>query len=61
MNLLFAAEPPSSEPLLLLHDSARTRCVPRLDLPGTLLASGGLFGLVFGFSHAATDGWLEQR
>ena len=32
---------------------------PRLDLPGTVLASGGLFALVFGLSRAATEGWGE--
>lgn len=36
---------------------ARTGPRPKLDVPGTLLVSGGLFGLVFGFSHAETDGW----
>ena len=30
---------------------------PKLDVPGTLLVSAGLFGLVFGFSNADTDGW----
>ncbi|MBN9605739.1 MAG: MFS transporter [Actinomycetales bacterium] len=30
---------------------------PRLDLPGTVLASAGLFLIVFGFSRAETDGW----
>jgi EmrB/QacA subfamily drug resistance transporter len=30
---------------------------PRIDLPGTLTASGGLFALVYGFSHAETHGW----
>jgi EmrB/QacA subfamily drug resistance transporter len=30
---------------------------PRIDLPGTLLASGGLFGLVYGFSSAETSSW----
>jgi EmrB/QacA subfamily drug resistance transporter len=30
---------------------------PRLDVPGTLLVSGGLFFLVYGFSNAYTDGW----
>ncbi|MEO6879392.1 MAG: MFS transporter [Mycobacteriaceae bacterium] len=32
---------------------------PKLDIPGTVLASLGLFSLVFGFSHAATDGWVD--
>jgi EmrB/QacA subfamily drug resistance transporter len=30
---------------------------PRIDLPGTLTASGGLFALVYGFSQAETHGW----
>jgi EmrB/QacA subfamily drug resistance transporter len=30
---------------------------PRLDIPGTLLVSGALFALVYGFSNAETDGW----
>ena len=30
---------------------------PRLDVPGALTASTGLFALVFGLSRAETDGW----
>ncbi|NRD07370.1 MFS transporter [Rathayibacter agropyri] len=30
---------------------------PQLDVPGTLLVSAALFGLVFGFANAETDGW----
>jgi EmrB/QacA subfamily drug resistance transporter len=30
---------------------------PRLDLPGTVLVSAGLFGIVYGFANAETDGW----
>ena len=30
---------------------------PKLDVPGALLVSGALFGLVYGFSNAETDGW----
>lgn len=30
---------------------------PKLDIPGTLLVSGGLFSLVYGFSNAESDGW----
>ncbi|RWZ49869.1 DHA2 family efflux MFS transporter permease subunit [Labedella phragmitis] len=30
---------------------------PRLDLPGTVLVSAALFGLVYGFSNAETQGW----
>jgi EmrB/QacA subfamily drug resistance transporter len=29
----------------------------RIDLPGTLTASGGLFALVYGFSQAESHGW----
>ena len=30
---------------------------PRIDVPGTLTASAGLFALVYGFSNAETHGW----
>ena len=30
---------------------------PKLDIPGVLLVSGGLFCLVYGFSNAATHNW----
>ncbi|QKV91075.1 MFS transporter [Streptomyces sp. NA02950] len=30
---------------------------PRLDLPGTVLVSAGLFGLVYGFSNAESHSW----
>jgi EmrB/QacA subfamily drug resistance transporter len=30
---------------------------PRIDVPGALLACGGLFALVFGFSNAETHSW----
>lgn len=30
---------------------------PRLDVPGTLLISAALFGIVYGFSEADTQGW----
>ena len=43
--------------LLYIPFIARTGPRPKLDIPGTLLVSGGLFGLVFGFSNAETDGW----
>ncbi len=36
---------------------ARTGARPKLDVPGTILVSGALFGLVYGFSNAETDGW----
>ncbi|WP_407639714.1 MFS transporter [Actinacidiphila guanduensis] len=30
---------------------------PRLDLPGTILVTAGLFGIVYGFSNAETHHW----
>lgn len=35
----------------------RTGPRPKLDIPGTVLVSAALFGLVYGFSNAETDGW----
>jgi EmrB/QacA subfamily drug resistance transporter len=40
-----------------VHSSARVGERPKLDIPGTVLVSGGLFFLVYGFSNANTDGW----
>ena len=57
VNLVFAALAVLGAVFLL--QKARVDQRPRLDIPGTLLASGGLFGLVFGFSQAATHGWTS--
>jgi len=35
----------------------RTGPRPKLDIPGTILVSAALFGLVYGFSNAEADGW----
>ncbi|QIY74389.1 MFS transporter [Streptomyces sp. RLB1-33] len=40
----------------LLHRTPRDRS-SKLDIPGTLLVSAGLFCLVYGFSNAETHGW----
>jgi EmrB/QacA subfamily drug resistance transporter len=40
-----------------VQSSERVGDRPKLDIPGTLLVSGGLFFLVYGFSNADTDGW----
>jgi EmrB/QacA subfamily drug resistance transporter len=40
---------------LLHHVPAPAR--PRLDVPGALTASSGLFALVFGLARAQSDGW----
>jgi len=56
VNVAFAAVAVVGAAFLLHNPTNRQR--PHLDIPGTLLASGGLFCLVFGFSHAATSGWV---
>jgi len=43
--------------LFFLPHVQRTGPRPRLDVPGTVLVSAALFSLVYGFSHAETDGW----
>jgi len=57
VNVAFAAVAVVGAAFLLHNPAERQR--PRLDLPGTLLASTGLFCLVFGFSRAATNGWVR--
>src|ERR1700704_6389041 len=52
VNLLFAI-PAALGALALLSDE-RLGAASRIDLPGTLAATGGLFALVYGFSHAET-------
>ena len=37
--------------------TSRPASRPRMDWPGTILASTGLFLIVFGFSHAEVAGW----
>lgn len=49
VNLVFAAVAVAGAIPLLRNAKATQR--PRLDVPGTLLASAGLFCLVFGFSR----------
>ena len=55
VNLLFAL-PAALGAFVLLRNPARAGR-PRLDLPGTALATAGLFMLVYGFSHAESEGW----
>jgi EmrB/QacA subfamily drug resistance transporter len=55
VNLLFAGVAFTGGALLLTRQPYRAR--PRLDIPGALLASGGMFCLVYGFSNAATHTW----
>ena len=43
--------------ILFVTSVKRTGPRPKLDIPGTVLVSGALFSLVYGFSNAETDGW----
>jgi EmrB/QacA subfamily drug resistance transporter len=55
VNLIFAAVALAGGAVLLRRLAAETR--PKLDWPGTVTVSAGLFALVYGFSHAETAGW----
>jgi EmrB/QacA subfamily drug resistance transporter len=55
VNLIFAGIAVAGA--LMYIKSNRPAVRPRMDWAGTLLASAGLFCLVFGFSHAETGGW----
>jgi EmrB/QacA subfamily drug resistance transporter len=57
VNLIFAGL--AIYGALRYFDNERPAVRPKLDVIGTLLASGGLFGIVFGFSHASTAGWTS--
>jgi MFS family permease len=43
-----------------LVTNSRAASRPRLDLPGAITASSGLFALVYGFSHAETTSWGDR-
>jgi ABC-type Fe3+/spermidine/putrescine transport system ATPase subunit len=43
--------------LVFVPSIVRSGPRPKLDVPGTVLVSGALFGLVYGFSNAETGGW----
>jgi EmrB/QacA subfamily drug resistance transporter len=57
VNLAFAL-PAALGALALIHDGPRAAS-RRIDIPGALIASSGLFSLVYGFSRADTDGWAD--
>jgi EmrB/QacA subfamily drug resistance transporter len=54
INLVFAGAAIIGALLLL---KKQPRSPARLDVPGVLLVSSGVFCLVYGFSNAATHGW----
>ena len=55
VNLVFAASATIGAVLWLKRDEGADH--DPLDLPGVFLVAGGLFWLVFGFSHAETTAW----
>jgi EmrB/QacA subfamily drug resistance transporter len=55
VNLVFAAIAVTGALVYMRSNRPATR--PRMDWPGTLLASAGLFLIVFGFSRAEIAGW----
>ncbi len=55
VNLVFATLAITGA-LTLLHNQAPA-LKPKLDVPGVLSVSAGLFSLVYGFSHAQTTSW----
>jgi EmrB/QacA subfamily drug resistance transporter len=57
VNLIFATLAFCGGMAWLAHRVEQIR--PRLDIPGILLVSTGLFSLVYGFSRAETDGWSD--
>jgi EmrB/QacA subfamily drug resistance transporter len=57
VNLVFAVVAFIGGWFLLDHSKSAARA--KLDVPGTLVASVGLFALVYGFSHAETAGWSD--
>src|SRR6204780_1687066 len=57
VNLVFAATAIAGAVLWLKKDEGADH--DPLDLPGLFLVAGGLFSLVFGFSHAETTSWSD--
>jgi EmrB/QacA subfamily drug resistance transporter len=56
VNLILAV-PAAIAALRLLGEETASAAKPRIDIPGAITASAGLFGLVYGFSNAETHGW----
>jgi EmrB/QacA subfamily drug resistance transporter len=55
VNLVFAAVAATGVALLLRNNRPDNR--DPLDIPGLVLATGGLFAVVYGLSHAETTAW----
>ena len=55
VNLAFAI--PAAAAAFALLEPGAAAAKARIDVPGTLTATLGLFALVYGFNHAETHGW----
>jgi EmrB/QacA subfamily drug resistance transporter len=55
VNLLFAIPAAIGAFVLLVNQAQAAR--PRIDIPGVVTVTSGLFCLVFGFSRSETHGW----
>ncbi|MFI5499314.1 MFS transporter [Nocardia asteroides] len=55
VNLIFAAVALVGAVLLLAKHTSVAR--PKLDWPGTITVTAALFGIVYGFSQAESEGW----
>ncbi len=58
VNLVFAAIAVSGAVTLLHNQAPATK--PRIDIPGVLTVTSGLFALVYGFNHAQTTSWSNS-
>src|SRR4051794_30648007 len=59
VNLGFAI--PAAIGAFVILREQRSASSARIDVPGTLAAIGGLFGIVYGFSSAAMNGWGDVQ
>ncbi|MEV0248943.1 MFS transporter [Nocardia sp. NPDC050712] len=57
VNLAFAAVALVGAVMLLAKHVVTER--PKLDIPGTLVVTAALFGIVYGFSHAESTSWTN--
>jgi EmrB/QacA subfamily drug resistance transporter len=56
VNIIFAIIALAGATVLLRHEDAPGER-PKLDIPGAVSATAGLFALVYGFSNATSDDW----
>ncbi|MGC0362654.1 EmrB/QacA subfamily drug resistance transporter [Rhodococcus sp. 27YEA15] len=57
VNLFFAAIALVGALTMMAPHKSEHR--PKLDIPGTIVVSAGLFSIVYGFSHAESHGWAS--